>query len=74
MRHFEVIPPVPDGYAWWDVIEPESDVMENFAVATFSIHCPGAEAEALALCARLNGDSEATASVGNARFLKEMKP
>lgn len=54
MRHFEVTPPLPGGYAWWDVIEPASDVMQNFAVASFSTKCPNAEREARELCARLN--------------------
>ena len=51
---YKVIPPIPHGEAFWLVIEPASSVMENFAVASLSIHCPNAEAEALALCARLN--------------------
>lgn len=56
---YEVIPPVPRGSAWWNVNDTQSDVMENFTIATFSIHMPNAEKEAKTLCDRLNGKIEA---------------
>lgn len=57
MRYF-VTEPVEGGYAFWDVRERDSPIMPNFAVASFSIHMPGAEREARKLCAQLNTDAE----------------
>ena len=51
---YKVIPPVEGGYAWWNIVDLESDVMLNFAVVTISIHVPHAETIAMALCARMN--------------------
>lgn len=52
-RYF-ITPPVDGGYAWWDVCDSRSEVMPNFAVATFFKDLPGAEAAARALCDQLN--------------------
>lgn len=48
-------PPVPNGEAWWDIADTESEIEPNFEVASFSIHMPNAEQEARSLCDRLNG-------------------
>lgn len=55
MKRYRLLPPVPDGLAWWYIADTQSDVMPNFAVAEFSIHMPNAEQEAARLCDRLNG-------------------
>jgi len=52
---YRVTDPVDGGYAYFDVIEPESNIMPNFAVATIWKGMPNARNEAYALCARLNG-------------------
>lgn len=53
MRYI-IIPPVPDGDAWWYVNDTQSEIYPNFTMATFYRECPNAEAEARALCDRLN--------------------
>jgi hypothetical protein len=47
--------PVPNGYAYFNVIDRESEIMPNFAVATFSsAFAQCARDEAYFLAARLN--------------------
>ena len=53
MRYF-VTEPVPGGYAWWDVADRNSEVMPNFAVATFYKDLPDAGRMAHDLCDKLN--------------------
>jgi len=57
-ENYYVLPPVPNGYAFWDVRARKAIIcgteQRNWPMATFSIHMPGAEDEARALCDRLN--------------------
>ncbi len=53
MRYI-VTKPVEGGYAFWNVADTQSEIMPNFAVATFSVHMPNAGREAYDLCEKLN--------------------
>lgn len=50
-ERYKVGTPTPGGSRWWDVTDTEQDQI----VAQFFDAMPNAEAEALALCDRLNG-------------------
>jgi hypothetical protein len=57
MKRYVVVPPVPGGYAFWNVADTRSSeyfTEDNFAVATISVHVPNAEQLARELCDRLN--------------------
>jgi hypothetical protein len=51
---YQVTRPISGGYAYYSVIDLRSDVMPNFAVATFYRGMPDAESEAETLAAKLN--------------------
>ncbi len=53
MRYF-VTEPIPNGYAYYDVRDHESNLGENFSVATFWRDMPGADKVARDLCMMLN--------------------
>ncbi|HET9304858.1 MAG TPA: hypothetical protein VFO46_02415 [Candidatus Sulfotelmatobacter sp.] len=50
MPRYEVVPPVPDGYAWWTILEPAA----KREVAIISIDMPNAEQIVRELTERLN--------------------
>jgi hypothetical protein len=50
--------PVSFGYAYFNVVDTQSKVMPNFAVATFYRDMPDAGEEAIKLCERLNARDE----------------
>ena len=56
---YQVIPPVtePEGFPYWLVVAPGSEVMPNFAVVSIWKKLPKAEAIARELCRRLNGEA-----------------
>ena len=54
MPRYFITKPVENGYAYWDVRDSKSGVMENFAVATFYKRLPGAERAARAYCEQCN--------------------
>jgi hypothetical protein len=51
---YEIVRPVPDGERFWFVIDTKSPVSPNFQLASWSIHCPEAEKQAVDLCRMLN--------------------
>lgn len=53
-----VVPSVPKGYFWWTIADTEDKTMPNAPVADFREDMPDAEAEARALCDRLNQKEE----------------
>ncbi len=53
-KRYKLIRPVPGGYAYWDVIDLQSPIMPNFAVASLSKHGPNARRNAVLLMHRLN--------------------
>lgn len=57
-RRYLLTAPTPGGNAWWDIHDTESVVFAvNDSVASFAESLPNAQAEATALCYRLNTGS-----------------
>jgi hypothetical protein len=58
-----VIPPVSNGYACYKVIDRQSEIMPNFALAIISQRMPGARDEAYTVADRLNSWNDSHSSI-----------